>query len=147
MPKKLLANLTIVSYRIGSMKAKQTLLGLAALLAVFTGSLVYAQPAAAKSLQCSVLPKSICDASKQGDLEKSGTWLLLLFILNILTIGVGIVAVGAIGYAGFLYATASDNESQVKQAKDMIRNTVVGIGAYGFMYVLLQFLIPGGVFK
>lgn len=97
-------------------------------------------------LKCSVLPQKICEASSEGDLEKSGTWLLLLFILQVLTIGIGIVAVGAIGYAGFLYATASDNEGQVKQAKEMIRNTAIGIVMYGLMYILLQFLIPGGVF-
>lgn len=126
------------------MKVKQTLLGLGGLGILVGGALFYTQPASA--LECSVLPKSICDAAGEGGLEKSGTWALLLFVLKILTVGIGIVAVGAIGFAGFLYATASDNEGQVKQAKEMIRNTVIGILAYGAMYVLLQFLIPGGVF-
>lgn len=108
-------------------------------------SLAVAQPASA-ALKCSILPQGICDKSDAGELKDSGTWALLIFILNILTAGVGLAAVGAIGYAGFLYATASDNESQVKQSKDMIRNAIVGVGAYALMYVFLQFLIPGGVF-
>lgn len=134
----------IVSYAIASMKIKQTALGLGGLGILLGGGLFYAQPVAA--LECSVLPAGICDAADEKNLNDSGTWKLLLFVLGILTAGVGIVAVGSIGYAGFLYATASDNEGQVKQAKEMIRNTVIGILAYGAMYVILQFIIPGGVF-
>lgn len=127
------------------MKVKQTILGIATFGAVLSGTVLYAQPVSA-DLKCTVLPQSICDKAKEGGLEQSGTWALLLFVLNILTVGIGVVAVGAIAFAGFLYATASDNESQVKQSKEMIRNTAIGILAYGLMYVLLQFLIPGGVF-
>ena len=130
------------------MKVKQTIFGLAAVSALCAGMLFSTQPASAKGdgIVCSVLPQTICDAAGKGALKNSGTWALLLFVLQILSIGIGIVAVGAIGYAGFLYATASDNEGQVKQAKEMIRNTAIGIVMYGLMYVLLQFLVPGGVF-
>ncbi len=133
------------------MKLKQITLGLGAVVALAGAALFYAQPAyasqpPASALKCTVLPQDICDQSEKGALKDSGTWALLLFILNILTAGVGVVAVGAIAWAGFLYTSASDDEGKVKQAKEMIRNTVIGIVAYGLMYVALQFLIPGGVF-
>lgn len=100
-----------------------------------------------KKLQCAVLPSSICGAAGEGNLEESGTWGLLKLVLSIMTAGVGVVAVGAIAYAGFLYATAQDSSEQTKKAKDMIKNVAIGIVAFGLMYVALNFLIPGGVFS
>lgn len=103
-------------------------------------------PVAAKALKCEVLPQSICGSSDNEKLQDNGVWKLLILVLNILTAGVGITAVGAIAFAGFLYASANDDSNKTKQAKEMIRNTIIGIVLYGLMYVGLQFLIPGGVF-
>lgn len=106
--------------------------------------LVPAVPVAA--LDCAILPESICGAAEQKDLEQSGTWKLVLLVMEIMSVGVGVVAVGSIAYAGFLYTTAKDSRDQTQKAKDMILNTVIGIVAFALMYVILQFLIPGGVF-
>lgn len=73
-------------------------------------------------------------------------WGLLIIALNVLTGGIGIVAVGGIVYASILYASAGDNSGQVSKAKNMIRDIVIGIVAYALMYSLLQYLIPGGAF-
>lgn len=70
---------------------------------------------------------------------------ILNLILNILTVGASILATGSIAFAGFLYATAANNSSQVQKAKTMIFNTVIGIIAYIFMWTILEWLIPGGV--
>lgn len=126
------------------MKLKQTILTFGSLGVLFGGTLLYAQPAAA--LDCAILPDEICKAADKGKLEESGTWKLLLFALNILTALVGIVAVGALGFAAFLYASASNDANQVSKSKEMIRNVVIGLVAYAFMYMLLQYLIPGGIF-
>lgn len=99
------------------------------------------------SLKCSVLPPSVCDFAHNGKLDESGIWQLLLWILGILTFGVGVVATAAVGYAGFLYTTAQDSSEQTKKAIEMIRNTVIGIIAYALMYAFLQFIIPGGIFR
>jgi len=45
-----------------------------------------------------------------------------------------------------MYASAEENASQVQKAKDLIRNVVIGLLAYGAMYLFLNFLIPGGIF-
>lgn len=124
---------------------KQTLVaGIVVLFGVFGLSVLQSAPAAA--LNCAVLPQAICDQAENGTLQDSGTWKLLELVLQIMVAGVGIVAVGAIAYAGFLYATAGDSADQTKKAKDMIINTVIGVVAFGLMYVVLNFLIPGGVF-
>ena len=70
-----------------------------------------------------------------------------MIVLNIMTAGIGILAVGGIVYGGILYASAGDKAEQTKKAIGVITNVVIGIAAYGLMYVLLNFLIPGGVFN
>lgn len=105
-------------------------------------------PAYAADVKCSVLPQSICDRAKDdtAQVKDSGVMELLKWVLRIMTAGVGIVATGALVYAGILYASASDNASQISQAKTIITNVVIGIVAYGLMILVVNFLIPGGVF-
>jgi len=127
------------------MKTKQIVLSLLA-LAIGFGAAFIPMTASADTLQCTVLPQDICESASSGDLQSSGTWKILLLILNIMTALVGVAAVAALGFAGFLYATAADDSAKVKKAKDMILNTCIGIAAYGAMYVALNFLVPGGIF-
>ena len=89
---------------------------------------------------CSILPIP-CDGSGSNTIID-----LLKMVLRILTGGVGIVAVGAIIYASILYTSAGDNAQQVTQAKSIITNVAIGIISYALMALVLNFLIPGGVF-
>lgn len=97
---------------------------------------------------CGSVKTSIVNCSQTGgdSARDSGVWGILLLALNIMTAGIGIVAVGGIVYGAILYSSAQDESSQVKQAKDIIKNVVLGLIAYGGMYLLLNFLIPGGIF-
>lgn len=70
---------------------------------------------------------------------------VLKIVLFIMTILIGIVATGGIVYGAVLYASASDNSSQVSQAKTIIRDVVIGLFLYGFMVVIINWLVPGGV--
>jgi hypothetical protein len=76
----------------------------------------------------------------------SPIWTLLLIVLNILAAGVGIVAVGGLVYAAFLYTTAADKAAQIEDSKSKIVNVCVGLVAFGLLYSLIQFIVPGGVF-
>lgn len=76
--------------------------------------------------------------------ENTGVWGLLLLVINILTAGVGIAAVGGVVYGSILYASAGGAADQVKKAKEIITNVVIGLVAYALMYSLLNFIIPGG---
>ena len=67
------------------------------------------------------------------------------WILRIMTAGVGVAAVGGIGYGALLYTTAESKPEQTKKAIGIITNVVIGIIAYALMAVLLNFIIPGGV--
>ena len=72
---------------------------------------------------------------------------ILILVINVLSVGVGIAAVGGLIYASILYSSAGGGQEQVKKARDMIRNIVIGLVLFGLMYSFLQYLIPGGVFS
>lgn len=68
---------------------------------------------------------------------------VLQFALSALTMIVGIAAVGGLAWAALMYARAGDNEGTTKEAKDLIRNVVIGIVLYGFMIAIIDWLVPG----
>lgn len=96
----------------------------------------------------SIIGGQICSGanSKSSDTQANPIWKLLIFALTIMTAGVGILGVGGIVYGSILYASAGDKAEQTKKAIGVISNTVIGLIAYAFMYLLLNFLIPGGIF-
>ena len=112
-----------------------------------------------KSQECAPGEKGCCNGVKTsiigGDLcgtdesqtETSTIYRLLIGVLNILTAGVGIAAVGGVAYGALLYTTAENKPEQTKKAIGVITNVVIGLVAYAFMYILLNFLIPGGILK
>jgi hypothetical protein len=73
-------------------------------------------------------------------------WGILLLAINILTGGVGIAAVAGVVYGSVLYASAGGSADQVKKAKGIILNVIIGLVAYALMYSFLNFIIPGGIF-
>jgi len=87
-----------------------------------------------------------CDQPGAKKVEDTGLWGLLLLLINILTAGVGVAAVGGVVYGSVLYTTARGNLDQVKKARVIIANTVVGIVMWVLLYAFLNYLIPGGLF-
>ena len=111
--------------------------------------LIIIAPSPAMAASCGGAETSIisCSQTSTGTNAKdNGIWGVLLIVLNILTGAVGIAAVGGIVYGAILYTSAADNAQQVKQAMEIIRNVVLGLVAYGLMFIGLNFLIPGGIF-
>lgn len=90
---------------------------------------------------------SCAQGGKSTGTKDNGVWALLILAMNIMTAGVGILAVGGIAYGAALYASSSDKPEQAKQGMTFIKNVVIGLAAYGLMYVVLNFLIPGGIFS
>lgn len=71
---------------------------------------------------------------------------LLLTIINFLAVGVGIAVVGGIVFGGLRYATADGNASNAQQGITFIVNSVIGLLLFIFMYAIINFLVPGGLF-
>src|SRR5688572_29069542 len=98
------------------MNIKQKIITLVVIISGFS-VIVATTPAAA--LQCGGAQTSIvqCDQTSQGpDAKNNGVWGVLLIILNILTAGVGIAAVGGIVYGAIMYTSAGDSTEQTKKA-------------------------------
>jgi hypothetical protein len=142
------------------MKIKQIILAIALLVGVNGVLLSHAVSAAdcvdsSGNKYTSILPCS--DACPDGSASTNGTcpdgskpnsiWGLLLFVIKILTAGIGIAAVGGVIYGSVLYASAADDPGKLKTAKGIIINVVIGLVAYALMYSFLNFIIPGGLFS
>lgn len=139
-----------MSYFMDSMKLKQTLLSLGLGLSfAFVASFAVSSPTPVHAA-CGGVDTSIINCDATGDetkTEETAIWQLLLIVINIMTAGVGILAVGGLVYAAILYTSAHGSADQVKKARTMITNVVVGLILYAAMYSLLNFLVPGGVFN
>ena len=120
-----------------------------ALLALFSSIAVATAMLAPSALaaSCGNVETSIIDCSSANDTTGSSVVALLVTAIQVLTGAVGIVAIGALIYAGILYAAASGNSSQVAKAKELIANTVIGLVLFAGMALLLNYLIPGGLFS
>lgn len=104
----------------------------------------------ANALECGVLPKEVCEKADSGDakdVKGTGVWKLLLFVLNIMTAGVILLAIAGVVYGSVLYTSAGGNQEQVKKARTVITNVVIGVLLFVLMFGLANWLIPGGVFN
>jgi len=99
-------------------------------------------------IKCEDVCSGLVDDAKvacEKDITKSGLWQLLLTVINVLTGGIAILAVAGIVFGSVKYASAGGNADQVKKAKEMIINVVIGLLAWALLYSFLNYLIPGGV--
>lgn len=88
-----------------------------------------------------------CEGQSDGSIETSGLWQLLLMAINILTGGIVIASVGGVIYGAVLYSSAGGNSENIKKAKTIFMNIIIGIIMYVAMYSFLNYLIPGGIFN
>ncbi|MDB5177180.1 MAG: rane protein of unknown function [Candidatus Saccharibacteria bacterium] len=71
---------------------------------------------------------------------------VLRIAISVLTVIIGVAAVGGIAWAAVIYAKAEDNASEVSEARTLIRNIVIGLLLYGFLVGIINWLVPGNVF-
>lgn len=98
----------------------------------------------AAAMKCSDIKTSIikCDAAGGNPIMN-----LLVDLLNFLAIGVGIAVVGGIVFGGITYIRSNGNSSVAQQGITIIVNSVVGLLLFIFMYAIINFLVPGGLFS
>ena len=82
-------------------------------------------------------------ASKADDADGGGIICILEFVIDIMTIGVGILATIGIGVAGIQYLTAGGNEEKTRKAKRRLFEIILGLAVYVAIYAILQWLLPG----
>lgn len=126
------------------MKIKQTLLAIAFSIGLCGLAFVPLVSANCGGAETSVIN---CDQPGGTKVEETGLWGLLILVINILSAGVGIAAVGGIAWGSIMYTTSGGSVEQTKKARAIIANTIVGIVLYVAMWAFLNYLIPGGIFK
>jgi Type IV secretion system pilin len=143
-----------MSYVIEYMKLKQTVISLFIGITLLLGvAALYTPGAYAVTCNpdtekcCGGVPTSLITCPETGGEDEStnGVWAILKLVMQIMTGGVGVLAVGGLVYAGIVYTAAHGQPEQIKKARGMITNVVVGIIMYAIMFSLLNFLVPGGV--
>ena len=132
------------------MKAIYKYIGVTIGISIFAlfGAMALQSPAGA--LDCGVLPKDLCKDADSGDakdVKGTAVWKLLLFVLNIMTASVILLAIAGVVYGSVLYTSAGGNQEQVKKARTVITNVVIGVLLFVLMFGLANWLIPGGVFN
>lgn len=140
---------------------KRTLLSLTAYvvaIAAFAGVAAMAAPspvlaACPKGQQEISLPvdqggtKCIPINERTTVLTENPIYFYLRNILKFAAGGVGLAVVGGIIAGAYLYITARGNAGQTQQGQNIIINSIIGLLLFIFMYAILQFIIPGGVFQ
>lgn len=120
-------------------KIRSKLLLLLGISLVVIGSL-YINPAA-QALQCSGVDTGIIDCENTG---AGAVREILLKILDIMTVGIGVLGAIGITIVGIQYLTASDNVQQTTKAKKRLYEIVIGLAVYVSLYGIIQWVMPGG---
>lgn len=82
-----------------------------------------------------------CDCSGNGGSDSVLN--ILDLVVNIMSIGIGILGVIGISIVGIQYLTAGGNEEKTRKAKRRMFEIVIGLVVYVLIYAILQFLMPG----
>ena len=130
--------------RLFALRYNLLLLSILGIVSVF-GLLVFTTPSASAA-ECGELKTSVIDCGSVNDQTGSPVVAFLVLGIQILTGAVGVVAIGALVYAGMMYSSASGDTGQVAKAKEIIRNTIIGLILFGALATILNFLNPGGLF-
>lgn len=88
-----------------------------------------------------------CVPINGSGIQSNPIFIYITSILKVVSGLAGIATVGGFVWGGILYITARANASQVEKAKMVMVNSVIGLLMFIFMYAILQFLVPGGVFN
>ena len=79
------------------------------------------------------------DCGKSDD----GVVCILELVIDIMSIGIGILGVIGITVVGIQYLTAGGSEEKTRKAKTRMFDIVIGLAAYAVIYAFLKWLLPG----
>jgi heme/copper-type cytochrome/quinol oxidase subunit 2 len=71
---------------------------------------------------------------------------MIFALVRFLSIGVGIVVIASVVYSGVMYSTSQGNPEKTGQAKSRIQTSIMALVFYLFIFAIVQFLVPGGLF-
>lgn len=104
-----------------------------------------ATPSVTLAAQCGGAETSIIDCGNSTGQDAVVS--VLKLVIQIMTAGVGVLAIGAVAFGGVVYASSAGDPGKVKKAYEIWTNTVIGILLFVFLVAITNFMIPGGVFS
>lgn len=109
---------------------------------------IVVQPAyAVVTNKCATYQKEACGCTGRNlNTENCGIIYYFWLIINIMSGLAALALVASLVVAGIQWTTAGDNPQQITAAKARITNVLIAALALIFMYSLLQWLVPGGIF-
>lgn len=134
---------------LGALSIKKNCI-LSLLAGFFIVFLTQASSGLVSAATCPIQPQTgKCAPGTQStqDLENNPIVKDINLIVNILSVGVGVIVVTLIIIGGIQYSIAGDNPQALTAAKQRITNALIALFAYLFIFAFLQWLVPGGVFS
>ena len=95
----------------------------------------------ASAVSCGGVETSIIQCGEGGD---GGVYHILSLLLDILSIGVGILGVVGISWTGIQYLTAGGSEEKIVKSKRRAFEMVIGLACYAILWGFASWLLPGG---
>lgn len=89
------------------------------------------------------VPTAILGNGGCAKADEDGIWEILRLVVNIMSVGVGILGVVGITVVGIQYLTAGGSEEKTRTAKRRMLEIVIGLAVYAVAYGLLSWLLPG----
>ena len=74
--------------------------------------------------------------------DPNGVECILKLVVDIMSIGIGILGVIGIVIVGLQYLTAGGNEEKTRKAKQRMFEIIIGLVAYVAIYAILRWLLP-----
>lgn len=83
--------------------------------------------------------------SESANIRRNPIYAVLVYFVNFLAAGVGIVVVGGIVWGSIIYIHANGNSGKTQQGITLIVNSFIGLLLFIFMYAIMNYLVPGGL--
>lgn len=74
--------------------------------------------------------------------DEDGIQCLLQWAVDILSVGVGVLAFIGISVSGIQYLTAGGSEEKTRKAKRRMLEIVIGLALYAIIYAIRKWLLP-----
>ncbi len=127
-----------------AMSAPVRLFARVLLAAVFVLALVWTLPATvhAQSAPAPDAAAQLSDAATAAGVDGSVSLMTLIGrIINVIFGFLGVILLGYILYAGYLWMTAQGDPKQVQTAKDTIRNAIIGLVIFASSFAIVSFIL------
>lgn len=112
------------------------------LAAVFVCAFIWMVPAAVHAQSAPDAAAPLTEVATAAGVDGSVSLFTLIGrIINVIFGLLGIVLLGYILYAGYLYMTAGGDPKQVQTAKDTIRNAVIGLVIFVSSFAIVSFIM------